>query len=409
MVVLGINEFIRNMRRNALVIVQMIMIYMISIFVVSAFVEQYSLYAGMSNILDETGFVIESSSMEPTDNLVTYDDLMEHLIKVENIAITYRWDVTDESYEYKGIEDKVKIEVLTNNPELITYRPKLLEGEWCEDEPHKDGVINIAISNNMPFDFKVGETITIDDITFYVTGIFSSDELIYGYSNVSKNVEDMNYLDFYLSVTDASENFSEEKYLAVASYDDMMAEFTMRGINKIIIDFEDDISQEQIKQNVSILKERYGYTENADAYNAKVICDNSRTHLDVKLVPMVVLLAIILLILMVSMLTSSAVNVLYEKKNYGIYFICGNDWRKTFVISAIHWITVSVSSLMVAVSGCMLMKASGKFEQLTLTFTSTHVIVIAAVTVITLFVALLIPFNMLRKIQPVSILKDNDK
>ena len=124
---------------------------------------------------------------------------------------------------------------------------------------------------------------------------------------------------------------------------------------------------------------------------------------------MVVLLAIILLILMVSMLTSSAVNVLYEKKNYGIYFICGNDWRKTFVISAIHWITVSVSSLMVAVSGCMLMKASGKFEQLTLTFTSTHVIVIAAVTVITLFVALLIPFNMLRKIQPVSILKDNDK
>ncbi len=409
MVTLGINEFIRNIRRNILVIAQMIAIYMVAIFVISAFEEQYSLYAGVSNVLDDTGAVmITSRPMDETDNIVTYDGLKNLLNKVENIAVSYHDNSYIDGYEYRGKKGILEMQYVANNPELITYRPKLIEGDWCEDVPHKDGVIRVTISDNSEFDFKVGDTVHIkderQDLMLYITGIFDSEELVYGYFSASRGAE-TNYLDFYDYVEKDLPLNMKSPVLAMAAYEDL----SYGAIeNKIIIDFEDDITTEEYNENMTRIKEYYGHVENCDIYNSKIIYDNSMAHLEIKLLPMFVLLAVVLFVLIVSMLTASAVNILYEKKNYGIYFICGNDWKKTFVISAIHWFTVSIASIAVAISGCLLMKASGKFPQLTLSFTTTHVWAILAIMAVTLIVALILPYNMLRKIQPVSILKEND-
>ena len=196
----------------------------------------------------------------------------------------------------------------------------------------------------------------------------------------------------------------------MASYEDMekFINPSKTAFSKVIIDFKDDITEEEYLNNMQKIKEYYGHVEYEDIYNSKIIYDNTMAHLEMKLLPMFILLAIIFFILIVSMLTASAVNVLYEKKNYGIYFICGNDWKKTFVISAVHWISVSVVSIIVAISGCIIMKASGQFEQLTLSFTATHVWVILGITIVTLIISMILPYNMLRKIQPVSILKENE-
>ena len=416
MITLGINEFIINIKRNLLVIIQMIAIYMISIFVISAFQEQYSLYDGMSSVLDDTGAVMlyPVPPMHRTDNIVTYDGLMSLLDKVENIAVTYEHNVYSREYTHNGITDILAMDIISNDPRFITYKPKLLDGTWCEDVPHKEGVINIVISNNLvyPFNFEVGDTIYIDNLTFYITGIFDHEELIYGYSGYSEGKE-TNYLHFYDSVKNAYSNLSipiKESYLAVASHEDMekLINPLKTAANKVIIDFEDDITEEEYLNNMKKIKDYYGHTEYEDIYNSKIIYDNTMAHLEMKLLPMFILLAIIFFILIVSMLTASAVNVLYEKKNYGIYFICGNDWKKTFVISAIHWISVSVISIIVAISGCLIMKASGQFKQLTLSFTATHVWVILGITIVTLIISMILPYNMLRKIQPVSILKENE-
>lgn len=413
MITLGINEFIMNIRRNILVIVQMIAIYMISIFVISAFQEQYSLYDGMSDVLDDTGAVMTSAfPMHRTDNIVTYDGLMSLLDKVDDIVVTYYYNVFLEDYSHNDITAGLEMQIISNDPKLITYKPKLLDGTWCEDAPYKEGVINIIISNNSPVGFKVGDTISIDNLTFYITGIYDSEELIYGYSGSSKGKE-TNYLHFYDSVKNAYSNKPipvPEPFLAVASYEDVekLINPLKTAFGKVVIDFEDDITEEEYQENLNKIKDYYGHVENQDIYNSKIIYDNTMAHLEMKLLPMFILLAIIFFILIVSMLTASAVNVLYEKKNYGIYFVCGNDWKKTFVISAIHWISVSVISIIIAVSGCLLMKAFGKFEQLTLSFTGTHVWVILGITIVTLIISMILPYNMLRKIQPVSILKENE-
>ena len=410
MITLGINEFIRNIRRNIFVIAQMIAIYMIAIFVISAFEEQYSLYSGMSDFLDDTGIVmLSSTAMEPTGNVVTYDGLNEVLDKVENIAISYRHDVFEKDYTSKDKTDTLNMQIIANDPSLVKYKPKLIDGTWCEDTPHKDGLINIVISNNSPFDFEVGDIINTNGLSFYITGIFDCEELVYGYSGRANSME-TNYLHFYSSTMEYAIQNMLPPCLAVASYEDIEREINPYRVafGKIVVDFEDNITDEEYDKNLLLLKEHYGYVENLDVLNSKIVYDNTIAHLEIKLLPMFVLLAIVLFVLIVSILTASAVNILYEKRNYGIYFICGNDWKKTFVISAVHWFSVSLASIVIAVSGCMLLKVSGKFEQLTLSFTPTHVWVLTAITIVTFIAALILPYNMLRKIQPVSILKENN-
>ena len=410
MIALGINEFIRNIKKNILIIIQMIAIYMISIFVVSAFVEQYSLYKGVANILDDTGILIQSNNKADKEGKYATAQMYEKLLtKVEGVATTYHHNVFSEEYTFKNHTDVLDMQIVSSDLNYLTYKPKLLEGEWCEDADKRDGCINIVISDNNNFDIKIGDVIDIDGLSFNVVGKYDSQELVYSYNNKFA-YEDTNYLHFYDSVDNEEGITGKGCCMALASFSDMEKYCNPMKIpqGKVIIDYEDDITKEEYDENINILKETYGYIELEDIIDARVVFENSKEHLEIKLLPMFVLLVVILFVLIISMNTASAVNVLYEKINYGIYFICGNNWKNTFIISGFHWLCVSVISFIAAVCGCMLMKASGKFEQLTLSFSLYHICVICGITIIALLAALILPYNMLRKIQPVSILKENE-
>ena len=410
MITLGINEFIRNIKKNILIIIQMIAIYMISIFVVSAFVEQYSLYKGVANILDDTGILIQSNNKADKEGKYATAQMYEKLLtKVEGVATTYHHNVFLEEYTFKNHTDVLDMQIVSSDMKYLTYKPKLLEGEWCEDADKRDGCINIVISDNNNFDIKIGDVIHIDGLSFNVVGIYDSQELVYSYNNKFA-YEDTKYLHFYDSVDNEEGITGKGCCMALASFSDMEKYCNTMKIpqGKVIIDYEDDITKEEYDENIKILKETYGYIELEDIIDARVVFENSKEHLEIKLLPMFILLVVILFVLIISMLTASAVNVLYEKINYGIYFICGNNWKNTIIISGFHWLCVSVISVITAVCGCMLMKASGKFEQLTLSFSLYHIWVICGITIVALLSALILPYNMLRKIQPVSILKENE-
>lgn len=64
MITVGINQFIRNIRRNILTILQLVVLYIIAIFTVSACVEQLALYRGVSDFIDETGMVLWRSKFD---------------------------------------------------------------------------------------------------------------------------------------------------------------------------------------------------------------------------------------------------------------------------------------------------------------------------------------------------------
>lgn len=405
MIALGFNEFVRNIKRNILIVVQMMAVYIIAIFTISAFEEQYRLMDGVDEIFDDTGMILLPKAM--TENVYLEKDVLEEvLVKVEHIDFAIRTNVIDENHPASSIN------IVSNNPKNISYRPELLEGVWCEDAVHEEGVINVVASNNMPFDIKVGEKIEFGGAVYKVTGIVATNEMIYGIKS-SLEYTEASYLDYYLPIDSLANSGLE--YWFIASYDDLMKHDIRPFASSVswgmltTVDFEDDISDKDIKYNMKQIMDHFGYTEGVEMFLTDDMYEYSWNLIMVKIMPMLMLLIVIIIVLIVSLIISGAINILYEKKNYGIYFICGNNWKNTFKLSIVNWTIMAVTSLTLAGCACVYIYSAKIFDGLILAFTSMHAYILGAITLVMLIITTIIPFIMLRKIQPVSILKENNK
>ena len=401
MITLGLSEFIRNIKRNILVIAQMVAVYVIALFTVSAFEEQYRLMDGVSEVFDDTGMIVLENSIL-SDEVLSEDVLKEILINVDNI---------EHSISYSLYKDNQHVKVTACNPRNITYRPELIKGEWCEDAPQEKGVINAVVSANGKFEQEIGQKIEIEGHIFKITGIVDTKEMIYGTTGSFAYTE-ANYLSFYEPIYDV---YSAEAGVIIASYEDLM-KYSLKDLNYasnwgqiVIVDFSDDITDEEIAYNMKQLTERYGYTEGSEMVLTDEMYDYSWRLIMLKINPMLMLLAVIIVVLIISLVISGIINVLYEERNYGIYFICGNNWKNTFKFSLVNWFVMSITSIILAVGACVFIYSKKLIKGLILSFAGIHVIAIACITVGMLLVAVFIPYIKLRRIQPVSILKENNK
>ena len=400
MIILGLSEFIRNIKRNILIIVQMVAVYIIAIFTVSAFEEQYRLMDGVSGVFDDTGMIVLRSSISSGDYL-NIDEMEKMLVKVDAIEYSINYDIDKNGYS---------IGLVASNPDNISYRPELIKGQWCEDAPHEEGVINAVVSSNMPFGQEIGKIVEIDGHTFKITGIVDTKEMVYGTSS-RYTYRESSYLEYYQPISDMKNNGG----LIIASYEDIQKYSPYdTKISSVwgylaTVDFEDDITEEEIKYNMKQMTERYKYEQGSEMMLTDEMYDYSWRLIMLKIMPMLMLLAVIVIVLVVSLIISGTINVLYERRNYGIYFICGNNWKNTFKFSLVNWFVMSITSIILAIGACVFIYSKKLIKGLILSFTGIHVIAIACITVVMLLVAVFIPYIKLRRIQPVSILKENNK
>ena len=110
-----------------------------------------------------------------------------------------------------------------------------------------------------------------------------------------------------------------------------------------------------------------------------------------KIMPMLMLLVVIIIVLIVSLV------------------ICGNNWKNTFKFSLVNWAMMAVISIGLAVGACVFIYSKKLINGLILSFTGMHLIAVIGITVAMLVIAVFIPYIKLRRIQPVNILKENNK
>lgn len=406
MLILGLSEFLRNIKRNLLVIIQMVAVYIIVIFTISAFEEQYRLIDGVSGVFDDTGMIMFATSMV-SDEFLKEDDLKKLLVKVDTIEHSIRYDIL---YDVSP-DKKENIVICASNPKNISYRPELTEGEWCDDAEHEEGIINAVVSNNVIFDYTIGEKVEIDGHTFKITGVVDKKEMVYGTATRFRYTE-ASYIDYYVSIQEMS---GGENGLIIASYDDLQKcqihpyNYSSLWGLLVTVDFADDITAEEIEYNLKQMVSHYEYTEGSEIVLTDEMYDYSWRLIMLKIMPMLMLLAVIVVVLVVSLVISGTINVLYERKNYGIYFICGNNWKNTFKFSLVNWTIMAITSLILASCACVFIHKEALFDGLILSFTSMHVLAILGITVAMLVITVFIPFIKLSRIQPVSILKENYK
>lgn len=394
---LGFSEFIRNIKKNIFVIIQLCILYIVTIFMVSTILEQMRLYNGIKGFVDDTGIIIYSDktfdeSKEALD--IQNIDIKKELVKVERVEYPLM---------YGEIGREAILKMVVYNPE---YRMKLVSGKDCYSTKPKEGYIRAMSCKSSGI--KKGQTYECYGYKFYITGLYDADEMVYGYSRIKGT--DSDYKLFYDTYRNIYGKGNEKNQLLfVVNYEDAVRENAGFFNGIIAIDYEDDITDEQISKNQEILNDKYGLFYNSNYINSENVYNNTKKVMKLKLTPLVIAFVIVFVYSLFSLITSSAISFSYEQRNYGIYFLTGNTWKNTILLTIVHWGIAIGSSLFIAVCLSLILGKTGILSDFNLEFSLIQIGVIAGIIVIQLLMALIIPWRMLRKTEPVTIIKESER
>lgn len=387
MFTLGFNEFIRNIRKNIWVIFELVLLFMLGIFMVSTVSEQMRTYKPVRGTLDETGMLVYG--FVPTE---CFDGLkgVENIVKVPYFG-------------YSG--KKMCAEIVSDYPD---YKMKLTSGKYCTTENRKDGMVRVMACDSTGL--KAGDVFEIKGedyyvTTVYVTGTFDADEWVFGFFR-GGGVSDYKVL-FGTYNSEADSSVNRNYYLFVANAEDMEREIEC-GYNYALIDFDDDISEEDMEYNKALLTENR-CLEGLNFKSTRDMYVNTKNLMEIKIVPIGIAFVIVFIFSIFSIIAASSVSFKYERRNYGIYFLTGNTWKNTILLTIVHWGIAIGSSLFIAVCLSLILGKTGILSDFNLEFSVIQICVIAGIIVIQLLMALIIPWRMLRKTEPVTIIKESER
>lgn len=383
MITLGFSEFIRNIRKNIWIIVELIVLFVLGMFMVSTVSEQLRTYKPVKNVLDDSGIIINS----PMNTL-----------------------------ELKGVEEVLMVPCFGYASMQVTvdaiayyddYKMKLTSGKKCTGGEATDGVIRAVVCEASGL--KPGDTYELNSkymyMKFYVTGTFDEDEWVLGF-NRGPNVPD--YKVFYNTYRNLEEiSTSQSYYLFVANEEDLQRELGV-FYNFAIIDYKDDISEADIEFNKELLKEN-NYYEGRDYKSTRDVYICSKSLMEFKIIPIGIAFVIVFVFSIFSVIASSSVSFKYERRNYGIYFLTGNTWKNTIRIILVHWGIEIISALVISICLGILIGRFNIIPGLGLEFSFGQIAVISGIIIIQLGMALIIPWRLLRKTEPVTIIKESER
>ena len=388
---LGFNEFLRNIKKNIFVIIQLILLYVVAFFIVSTVEEQLRIFNTINAVLDDTGIIRFDGGVN--------DNFEQGLVKVENI---------ERPGMYGIVSGETGVDMIT---ESRNYKMKLKSGKSSYSGNAKDGVIRALACTSTGL--KPGDTYKMADYEIYVTGTYGPKEWVYGFFDSGTgevDVDSVNYKMFFTTYERRRNNGIYGNYhLFIVNKEDFDREQEFQFSTFVIIDYEDDITKAEIAANVDYLRDNYMLIKNVDYVISENVYDMSVYLIKLKIMPLAVAFAIIFVFSLFSMIASSAIDFRYERRNYGIYFLTGNSWKNTIKLILVHWSVVIGVSLTVSVCGSLVLSRMKFMSDFNLEFSLIQIGVIAGIIVIQLLMALIIPWRMLRKTEPVTIIKESER
>lgn len=383
MFVLGINQFIKNIRKSIIPIFQVMVLFITGALLISVYSEQSRVYKGLKGKIDSTSWVIQAGFM-PRE--------IETLKGVDSVLGLKTTESNNNT-----------VSIISYDTREITYMPRLIRGKGFDKTKGTDGVIRAFVSDKSPWNNQIGEKIEVGGRIFKIQGVFSSDELLFGLEGLLKLDGTENYLNCF------STEDEHKKHIILAEYGDFEREIGEEWYytGKIIVDCRDDISDEDLEFNKTEF-EKSGIQENVNMIGGKEVYDNSKEMINAKLGPLYVIFALALMYSLISLIVDGTLTVQYEKRNYAIYFITGNSWKNTVFVGLVHRgieILISFLGFILLLLPVKRMVSSLGYEIIL------NKVVIVSLILIAFFILIittLVPFLILKKIKPVTLFRNNE-
>ena len=349
-------ELKNNIWINILICIQLIIVFVLAIATSSIIAYHYTYYNNFKDYFESDGYLYNMDYFYLNDNNLIATDSQDIENELSHADVIASYEPMVNYYDSNG--RKLDLASIAYDREIIKrHTPEISEGTWLKPDSEDDDCIGAVISQNN-YNIKVGDIIFMNNI-FYeypekllkikIIGVLEDNARIIGYTkNTYRNTRDYSdiYCDYSLDNEDIPILIMNEESIKYCheKYD---VEAFVKGW--VFVKFSDDITEDQIIQNETILG---NYAQIATKEDLAEVAVKSQDNLREKLIAILPIFIGAFILTIISSLCSGAVSVKKQMKNYAIYSICGMPWHQSTGISVIATYILTAISFIISI-GCI--------------------------------------------------------
>ena len=411
----GYLEFIKYLKLNLIIAIELSALIIMSIFTVSTLNSQLRFYEPLKDDLTETGVFIRpemiSHRVTPENKLVYDEDILKKFPEVNKITSfnQFQFNIGGADFEGKSYSKKM----------IDSFEPYLEDGVWLSKAKKEKGVLNVVVSYNIK-NVDVGNeyegTYIVKNngeskmVKVRVVGKVRNGSAIFDRAQ-GKDFSKVSAYDFFPSYTVYD--------TTTIDYNGEEVEFTNRFViacqedldeigaeqhyyQTVFINFDKNISEERLDEIKETLK------LSGDVYDTKPMKENTYQMIGSKIAFLLPIIIGVLLFVIVTTICMSAINAKKQLRSYGIYYTCGSRWRQCIMISAFSSLITEVIACILSALILVLAQSFGLLSETVIEFGLWQAVACVAVLVLNLITSVIMPIIIIGKTQPREIIKSNE-
>lgn len=417
----ALKEFIRNIKFNVFIIVQLAFVFAMIVFMISSVQQNLRYYLPLNDFLGKDGVYITSGLQfnsivenNDDDSLLEYSNYFDEALYAKELFL---YGEFSDSEIAKSKEDLSYIPESDNQYEanaaayyknvIDLYTPVMVDGEWlseADNYSNEENVLHAVITEN-DYGLKVGDVYTqslaitdsgYKNFKIKIIGVMKSGTRSFGM------ITDYDARIRY-TAADMFKSYSTEQEGVP------LVLFSMDELNKYncysffcggtMIKFKDGLSDEEYQKAI---ESSYGL---GTYIEFKEIRENSLKQIKSELTVLTPIVGGIILLVIVSVLSMSAVNTNKQLRNYGVYYMCGCKWKQCTMINVLSIFISEIAAGILAYIGLRLAEIFGFLKNTVVTLGAWQLIGCLCVVVITLIASLIMPVLIIGKSTPREIIK----
>ena len=394
MLYIGVNEVLKHWKQTLLMALQIGMIMFLAVMSVSTYRVQTEKYRPLKEFMNREGLALEVDilSVGNAGGIENY---------LDGYGVFDEWHCVYQSslYIYDNLEGHFRVR---GYDELLSqYEPEMSEGVWFTHASQEDGVIN-AVATGNPYGVKVGDTLELSNSSYDITvkvhicGMLKDGEAFYEVGSYSSEAS---VFDYYRTYDSTREN---EDFYLLMSADDMLEYGLKFSDGRVLASFDENASEGK-RENAR--KKIVQNGEIADPMSEVV--ERTEDIIDSKMIEIIPVFVGAFLLVTLSIACLSAIDTYSSIESYAILFTCGMEWKNSTYLGAIKSSVICVLGTVIMFLIYGVTKVTGFSDKIIFDGGIWQVAACIAVTVYMILVSCIMPRYILKKNQPVSILRDS--
>ncbi len=415
-----LKEFVRNIKFNIFIIIQLAFVFAMIVFAVSSVQQNLKYYTPLKDYLGKDGVYIyvNNATVDTSKDkkaLSNYSEYFDEALYSKGIFLEKELsesEIAKSATEgISGMDNPYEANAYAYYKNVIDlYTPTMVDGEWLSEidkYSNDDGFLHAVITEN-GYGLEVGDVYTqslttsdggFKNFKIKIIGIMKSGTRSFGMNRRFDSTKQLTAKDMFESYDVAQQGIP----LVLFSMDELDKHNCYGWLTGtgMMIRFKDGLSDEEY---TNAINSTYAI---GSSFEFKEIRENSLKEIKNQMTVLAPIIGGIILLVIVSVLSMSAVNTNKQLRNYGIYYMCGCRWSQCSMINTLSILISEGAAAILAYVAMKFAQITGLLRNTVVSFGSWQLIGCLCIVIITLIAALIMPALIIGRSTPREIMKSN--